>query len=156
MESKTCSEIQAQYKALKKTLDLISKKRSECRSYFQKTAPDQIVVLGCGSSFQLAESVAMSAQIRTGVASTALPGGDLMLHIRQYAPLFSGKTLVIALSRSGSTSEVLNAIGALQKQFPAFPCAPLPARLVPSLQRYPISQSRFPGRSTKASARRVP
>ena len=117
MESKTYMEIQAQYQAMKKTCELILRKRRDCSEYFHKTAPNQIVVLGCGSSFQLAESVALSARIRTGVASTALPGGDLMLRIEEYAPLFSGNTLVITLSRSGSTSEVLYSVRELKKKF---------------------------------------
>ena len=117
MESKTYAEIHGQYKALEKTCELLSGRRSECKAYFNKTAPDQIVVIGCGSSFQIAESIAMSARLRTGVASTPLPGGDLMLRIDEYAPLFSGKTLVISLSRSGSTSEALYAVRELKKKF---------------------------------------
>lgn len=117
MESKTYREIHSQYSALNKTYELLREKRQDCQAFFEGKTPEQIVVVGCGSSFHLSESVAMTAQLRTGVASIALAGGDLMLHLDSYAPLFSKKTLIITLSRSGSTSEVLYSVRKIKERW---------------------------------------
>jgi len=52
----------------------------------------------------------MSANVRLGLSSTALAAGDLMLHPAMYQKLLAAQSMMIAPSRSGSTSEVLLAV----------------------------------------------
>jgi len=118
MASKTYIEINNQYAAMKKTIALVSEKRAEFKAFFEAKNPDKIIVAGCGSSFQLSQAVAMSCGIHLGKAAFALPAGDLMLHMDQYAPLFEGRPMVITISRSGSTSEVLYALRILKEKYP--------------------------------------
>lgn len=119
MTSKTFTEIHDQYKALAKTLALAEKKRAECKAFFDRQDPDRIMVVGCGSSYQLSQAIAASIGIHLGKAAFAIPGGDLMLHPGQYAPLFQGRPMLFLISRSGSTSEVLYALRQLKEQYPA-------------------------------------
>ncbi|MBD5168754.1 MAG: SIS domain-containing protein [Oscillibacter sp.] len=117
--NKTIQEIYDQYAALEKTVTLIEKDRDSLRTFFQNAAPSRIIAVGCGSSFLLSESIAATASLQTGISSFAVPGGDLMLHMEQYAPLFAGKPLLLTVSRSGATSEVLYAIRELKGRYPA-------------------------------------
>ena len=119
MTSKTIREIHGQYEALEKTLALSEEKRAALKSFFAACEPDRILAVGCGSSYQLSQAVAMSAGIHLGKAAFAIPGGDLMLHEEQYAPLLQGRPLLVLLSRSGSTSEVLYALRSVKARNPA-------------------------------------
>lgn len=115
MESKTYVEIHAQYDALAKTIELIERRKDECRRFFDEANPGHVVVVGCGSSYQLSQAIATSLSIHMGYATTAIPGGDLMINIDQYMPLFRERPVLVTVSRSGSTSEVVYAINALKK-----------------------------------------
>lgn len=116
--SKTIAEIHAQYDALKQTLEMMEKRRDDAQRFFREANADSIVAIGCGSSFQLSESIALTARLRTGVSSVALAGGDVLLDCEQYAPLFTGNPMIITVSRSGSTSEVLFALRKLKAVYP--------------------------------------
>lgn len=115
MTSKTFTEIHSQYQALKKTINLVSARKEECRKFFSDAKPDRIIVAGCGSSYQLSQAISMSVGIHLGLPSFAIPGGDLMLNMNQYMPLFDGRPMLVIVSRSGSTSEVLYTIQELKK-----------------------------------------
>lgn len=119
MTSKTFSEIHDQYKALARTLALAEEKRAACKAFFDRQDPDRVIVVGCGSSYQLSQAIAASIGIHLRKAAFAIPGGDLMLHPGQYAPLFEGRPMLFLISRSGSTSEVLYALRHLKGQYPA-------------------------------------
>lgn len=117
MESKTYAEIHNQYDALARTVDYLSSRADECTKFFKSGAFNQIVFIGSGSSYHISEAAAMSARLRLDMAATALTGGDLMLHPEQYSPLFMGKTLAVFLTRSGETSELINAAEYLRHTF---------------------------------------
>ena len=64
--------------------------------------------VGCGSSYCLAKSSASLMLLRCGIDSYAVAAGDLMLHFEKYRQLMKDSAVVF-LSRSGSTTEVLEA-----------------------------------------------
>lgn len=105
----TYSEIKDQYKALKKTEDYISVKIVEIKKLFDKAKPRSLVFLGCGSSYSLAKSLALAAQVNLKLPCLAVAAGDYMLHSGSYSG-FLGGTLAVVISRSGSTSEVVAAV----------------------------------------------
>lgn len=115
MKSKTFTEIHSQYQSLGKTIGLINECKEDCRKFFADAKPDRIIVTGCGSSYQLSQAISMSAGIHLGLPSFSIPGGDLMLNVNQYMPLFDGRPMLIIVSRSGATSEVLYTIQELKK-----------------------------------------
>ena len=63
------------------------------------------VFIGCGSSFYLAQAAAASWSILTGEKSRALPASEITL----FPQLFLGACQPVLITRSGYTSEVLQA-----------------------------------------------
>lgn len=65
------------------------------------------VVVGCGTSYYLAQSLAATLNLR-GVPALAVPGSEWTHRARAYVPDEAGTT-VIALSRSGESTETVQA-----------------------------------------------
>jgi glucosamine--fructose-6-phosphate aminotransferase (isomerizing) len=65
----------------------------------------QVLCVGCGSTYYLALSAASLLQSRSGVIARAFPASELLLNPQ--SAYVEGKTLLIAISRSGTTSETL-------------------------------------------------
>ncbi|WP_379131691.1 SIS domain-containing protein [Paenibacillus sp. sgz500958] len=107
--SLTYKEIRQQYTALQLTFDYMLAKKEEIVQFVHSCSINSVTFVGCGSSYCLSESAAFSAVVRAGLPSSVLAGGDLMLNFRQYSPILRN-TLLIAPSRSGSTSEVVEAV----------------------------------------------
>jgi glucosamine--fructose-6-phosphate aminotransferase (isomerizing) len=68
---------------------------------------DITVFIGCGTSYNLALSLAVHANA-SGRRSIAVPGGEWATRARSYWPA-GGKVHVVALSRSGETTETVAA-----------------------------------------------
>jgi glucosamine--fructose-6-phosphate aminotransferase (isomerizing) len=74
----------------------------------------QIVFTGCGSTYYLSLSAAALFQEMTGLSSRAVPGGELLFNPDTI--LTSQKTLLVAISRSGSTSETVKAVEKFKRE----------------------------------------
>jgi fructoselysine-6-P-deglycase FrlB-like protein len=109
MSNKTYPEIRSQYNALSRTISYISDRSAEIKEFFAAGSFTRIIVTGCGSSYSVSKSVASSAQLNFGIPALAVPSGDLMLHPDAYAHLLDG-ALLLAITRSGSTDEVINVV----------------------------------------------
>ena len=68
----------------------------------------QVMCVGCGSTYYLALSAASLLQSRTGVVARAFPASELLLNPR--GAYVDGKSVLVAISRSGATSETLRAV----------------------------------------------
>jgi glucosamine--fructose-6-phosphate aminotransferase (isomerizing) len=68
---------------------------------------DQILYTGCGSTYYLALAAAALTQELTGLPARAFPASELWLYPQSSYTL--GKTLLVAVSRSGETTETLRA-----------------------------------------------
>jgi fructoselysine-6-P-deglycase FrlB-like protein len=110
--SLTYQELHAQYDALHEMLALIETQAAAIQNYAAQSKYRSLVFLGCGSSFDVARSAAASGAMRLDVPVYAIAGGDLWLNAKKYAKMMQG-ALVVPISRSGSTSEILNALEAL-------------------------------------------
>lgn len=109
----TYNEIMEQYDSLKKTAAYIDSKWTQTSPYLQKHAR-KLAIIGCGSSYSLAKSMATMAHMHVGVPTVALASGDLLVHAERYVDMLDG-ALVLAISRSGSTSEILLAVNRLKE-----------------------------------------
>jgi glutamine---fructose-6-phosphate transaminase (isomerizing) len=69
--------------------------------------PGPVAVIGCGTSYYLAQSIAAVLNASPNHGAIAVPAGEWHLRRRSYIP--EVKVQVLALSRSGSTSETVNA-----------------------------------------------
>ena len=68
----------------------------------------QVMCVGCGSTYYLALSAASLLQSRTGVVARAFPASELLLNPR--GAYVDGRSVLVAISRSGATSETLRAV----------------------------------------------
>ncbi len=69
---------------------------------------DQVIFTGCGSTYYLSLSAAALYQELTGRVARAVPGGELLLNSQTV--LTNQKTLLVAISRSGTTTETVKAV----------------------------------------------
>ncbi len=108
MMSLTNQEIHSQYSAMAQTVEQIMKTADAFRQKIGHFSYKNIVFTGCGSSFSTAKSLAAIATLSLSLPCAAIASGDLWLHHTQYQRLLQD-ALVISISRSGRTSEMLNA-----------------------------------------------
>ncbi len=103
----TYEEIKSQTCAWTQALELVSR-----ASLPRAEDYDQVIFTGCGSTYYLSLAAAALYQELTGGAARGVPGGELWLNPRAF--LTEGKTLLVAISRSGTTTETLQAAQAFR------------------------------------------
>ena len=69
---------------------------------------EQVIFTGCGSTYYLSLAAAALYQELTGCGARAVPAGELLLNSQTI--LTNQKTLLVAISRSGGTTETLKAV----------------------------------------------
>jgi fructoselysine-6-P-deglycase FrlB-like protein len=99
---------------LEKSLELLAGKCAELTGFFAPPR-NRYVFFGCGSSYMLAKSAQKMFALKPGVDAYAVAGGDYLIDPDLYQPLVGGSVIVF-LSRSGSTSEILKAAEELRKR----------------------------------------
>jgi glucosamine--fructose-6-phosphate aminotransferase (isomerizing) len=103
----TYQEIQSQPDAWAAVLDQLKQMRTNIEGIQPLSRFDQIIFTGCGSTYYLSMAAAALNQELTGLPCRAFPASELW-----HYPLSSythGKTLLVAVSRSGETTETLYA-----------------------------------------------
>jgi glucosamine--fructose-6-phosphate aminotransferase (isomerizing) len=78
------------------------------RNFPQATQFDQVLFTGCGSTFYLSQAAADLYTVLTGRQGRALPASELWLNPALAYP-GNPHTLLVAISRSGETSETIHA-----------------------------------------------
>jgi glucosamine--fructose-6-phosphate aminotransferase (isomerizing) len=105
-------EIQSQPAAWQEALAVVAQQAEALQRLWAAGNYDQLIFTGCGSTYYLSLAGAALAQELTGRAARAVPGGELVLYPAS-AYVGQKRTLLVAVSRSGETSETLQAV----KQF---------------------------------------
>jgi glutamine---fructose-6-phosphate transaminase (isomerizing) len=103
----TRQEILSQPGIWKKSLLYLSK--LERGKYPDFMNYDQVIFIGCGSTFYLSRWAARTCEARTGLVSRAIPSSDLLLFPQAWLQK-SKKTLFVAISRSAETTETIKAL----------------------------------------------
>nr|MDO8108840.1 SIS domain-containing protein [Candidatus Sigynarchaeota archaeon] len=102
-------EMLGQYTALEKTYQYFMDNAARIKA-FMKTAQDSSwIFIGCGSGYTLCVAGELATLKHLKRPAFAIPAGDLLLNFPLYADLIKN-TLLIAPSRSGTTTEVIKAI----------------------------------------------
>jgi glucosamine--fructose-6-phosphate aminotransferase (isomerizing) len=109
----TRREIFSQPSAWEAALGVLRENGSAIRSLFQSGDFKSLLFTGCGSTYYLALSAAATAQSLLGIPARGLPASEIWLNPEAYT--HNGKTLLIAISRSGETTETLHACEAFRK-----------------------------------------
>lgn len=76
---------------------------------------DEVIFTGCGSTYYLALAAAALVQELDGVYARGLPASEIWLY-PQAAYSANRKTLLVAVSRSGTTTETLRAVEGFKQQ----------------------------------------
>jgi len=103
----TREEIFSQPEAWVNAIAVLKECAPEIRD-FSRGDHHQVIFTGCGSTYYLSCAAAALFQEMTGIAARGLPASELWLS-PQSAFCSNGSTALIAISRSGETSETLQA-----------------------------------------------
>lgn len=95
--------------ALAKTVKYFAEKQEEIDLFFSAHSERKFAIFGCGSSYMLAKSVAAVLRTYPDTSACAIPAGDFIVDPENWKETVRG-SIVISLSRSGRTSEVVRAI----------------------------------------------
>ena len=99
----TYKEIKTQSEAWAQAVDLASASPVPTANEYQ-----QVIFTGCGSTYYLSLAAAALYQELTGCPARAVSAGELVLNRKTV--LTDQKTLLVAVSRSGTTSETVKAV----------------------------------------------
>src|SRR5688500_14938 len=99
----TYREIKSQTEAWAQALEL-----AKAVSLPDAAQYEQVIFTGCGSTYYLSLAAAALYQELTGCLARAVPGGELLLNPQTI--LTNQKALLVAISRSGGTTETVNAV----------------------------------------------
>jgi fructoselysine-6-P-deglycase FrlB-like protein len=108
----------AQYDALSRTYQYMLEKKDEILDFYKSQNFNFLVFTGCGSSYEISRSTSFSASTRTCAKSIAMAAGDIMINYPDYENVLE-KSLLCVISRSGSTSEILNAVDIAKQDYSA-------------------------------------
>lgn len=104
----TYAEIVSQPAAWSGALDAFSAQAGALRTLFQNRTFERIIATGCGSTHYLSMTAAALLQAATGIPAEARPASEIVLFPDlTLAP--RSRTLLLAISRSGSTTETVEA-----------------------------------------------
>ncbi|MFH1927903.1 MAG: SIS domain-containing protein [Chloroflexota bacterium] len=109
----TWEEIRSQPQAWRATLDTFATQKAALESFLRQADFDQILVVGCGSTHYLAQTAAATLSACTGIPSRAFPSSEVLL-FPSLVP--TGRTLLLTVSRSGTTTETLWALERFRKE----------------------------------------
>lgn len=107
----TYNEIKTQTEAWSQAIDVARRTTLPNANDYQ-----QVIFTGCGSTYYLAIAAAALYQELTGCAARGVPAGELLLNPQTI--LTHQKTLLVAVSRSGTTSETLKAVENFKAEMP--------------------------------------
>jgi len=113
---KSHNEIFNQGTSLELTYKFILGSREKILEFFTRNEFHDIVFVACGASYWSSLSASMSFSEALKRPCFAVKSGDILLNADYYKNLYD-RPLVIALSRSGSTTETLMAIDFFKKHF---------------------------------------
>ena len=105
----TFYEITNQRQAWTQALGLVESNLSSFQSLFSEFS-GEVILTGCGSTHYLAQSGAALLQLVTGRNSRAVPASEILINPQMCFSQSENQKLLIAISRSGSTSETIKAV----------------------------------------------
>lgn len=109
----TRQEILSQPAAWSAALEMLSPQAVALREFYAHGDYGSVYFTGCGSTYYLAMTAAATFQELTGVVARGLPASEIWLYPGAI-PRRHGKALLVAISRSGETTETLRACDAFR------------------------------------------
>lgn len=152
-QTATYQEIISQPSAWEEAINEVRKSSPSFFPQWKSAHFTYAIFTGCGSTYYLAISAASFFTEMTGIPARAVPAGDLYLYPKAYIPERE-RILLVAISRSGSTSETVAAVQRFQRADQGFvvvitnyPDSPLAragdqAILIPAGREISVAQTR--------------
>jgi glucosamine--fructose-6-phosphate aminotransferase (isomerizing) len=109
----TWREIQSQPEAWAEALALLWARAGELHALVRAGQYDSLIFTGCGSPYYMALAAAATFQELTGRPARGIPASEIWLNGRAALPS-GGRSLLVALSRSGETTETIRAVEAFR------------------------------------------
>ena len=106
----TWHEIQSQPEAWAAALEGVRAQAATLRDFYRVGRFEAVLLTGCGSTYYLAVASAALFQELTSIPARGLPASEIWLYPR--SALARQRTLLIAIGRSGETTETLRACDA--------------------------------------------
>ena len=110
------NEVFHQGEILTKTYEYILSKQEAITDFIRENSFDEVVFVACGSSYWLSTSACMTLQEKLGKRCSAVSSGDVVMNPEYYKKAYRNP-MIIAPSRSGSTSETLIALELFRKTY---------------------------------------
>ncbi len=109
----TYAEISSQGEAIEQVARQESEIRAWVERYLAKGQYEEIIFIGSGSSYYQAITMAATCRKWLGAYASAMPSSDLLLFGETWMPA-DRRTLIVGVSRSGESSEVVLALQAFK------------------------------------------
>ncbi len=109
----TLPEIGGQAETLKAAWEQLKKQEQWAQTFVGNAAYDEVVFIGSGSSYYQAQVMASTFKLWLGRSASALPSSDIFL-FRDQSVARSRKVLLVGVSRSGESSEVILALDSVK------------------------------------------
>jgi len=110
-------EIQTQEMAWKEAVRVTLEKKKEIEEFFDSARPSEVIFVGCTSPYYAGYLAASYWRTETGLQARAIPSSDLVLFPEHYYPKAGGNPVLIALSRSGKTTETNWAVEEFERRY---------------------------------------
>jgi glucosamine--fructose-6-phosphate aminotransferase (isomerizing) len=122
------NEIMGHKEAWQEAVEAVKAQTENIRGFFDRLQPDQVLFLGCTSPFYAGSSAAQYWQSTLGIPVRAVTASELIQFPTAYIPTKYRQPVLIALSRTGRTTETIWAVEEFEKRFPGrtiyIGCAP--------------------------------
>ena len=109
----TYTELKSQYTTLKQTANYLDENIAGLSAWIRESSPMKLIFVGCGTSYLVSVSLSDAANMYLPYPAFAMAGGDLLLHADKYAGMLNG-SVIVTVSRSGTTTEVVEALKKLR------------------------------------------
>ena len=113
---RTYREIITQFDSWEAAIKDVLDQAQFLKEHFQQKSFGEVVFTGCGSSYYSSLTAAAIFQTLTGIRTRGLPASELFLFPDSF--LVKGSpTLLVAISRSGETTETIQAVQAFKERY---------------------------------------
>jgi len=111
-------EIMTQEHAWQEAVQVSLGNKAEINAFFEATKPSEIFFIGCTSPFYAGTVASAFWKAETGTPARAMPSSELVMFPSLYYTGPKSKPVLIALSRSGKTTETIWAMEEFERCFP--------------------------------------
>lgn len=111
----TYREIMGQFAAWEATMNEVLNQQQRLERFLQEEGFEEVVFTGCGSGYYLSLAATAAFQAITGVRSSAVPASEIFFYPER-SLMQEDATLLVAVSRSGETTETLQAVETFRRR----------------------------------------